>query len=498
MNNGYHLAILVIIFPLLAAIISPLVGRIYQGLSWLIAAITTLACFIISVVMLQAVLEHGRISYWSGGWPPPYGIEVSVDYASIFVLILVSFIAFVGVLFAYKSIAHEIQAHRLPVFYSVYLLFITGLMGIVVTGDIFNFYVFLEITSIAGYTLIALGKNRRALVASFNYVIIGTVGATFILLGIAYLYLMTGTLNMVDMAARLPAVYNTSAVLIGFALLATGLAIKVALFPLHLWLPNAYTYAPSVISAVMAATATKVGAYAFIRIIFTVFTVDFFMALPFQIMDGFLWLSLIAILYGSVMAIAQTDIKKMLAYSSIGQIGYIVLGISLMTTLGLVGALIHILNHALMKGALFLVVGAVVYKAGITTIDGLRGMGKKMPVTMAAFTMGALSMIGVPLTVGFVSKWYLAIASIEVGMWYLVPVILVSSVLTAIYFWRVLDNIYFKGHDGEDIHAPVEMNEAPVMMLLPTLTMAVLCIVFGIIAFAPVSLAENAAIILLR
>lgn len=498
-----HLPVLVIAVPLLVAVIAPVAGRISRALSWYLVAFTTLACFIMSLSLLRTVLEQGRISYWLGGWQPPYGIEYAIDYLNVFVLLVVSFIAFMGTIYARKSVNKEIGEERSHVFYAVYLLFITGLMGIVVTGDIFNMYVFLEITSIAGYALIAIGKRREALIASFNYLVLGTIGATFFLLGIGYLYLVTGTLNIADLAQRLPEIYHTKAVYTAFALFAIGLGIKMAIFPMHTWLPNAYTYAPSVVSAVMAATATKVGAYALIRVMFSVFQPEFFTSMAFQPMYILLALSVLGILAGSILAIAQTDIRKMLAYSSVGQIGYIVLGVSLMSLTGIIGSLMHILSHALMKGALFLAVGAVIYRTGITSIEGFRGLGKKMPLSMAAFTAGALSMIGVPLTVGFVSKWYLAIASIEVGMWYLVPVILVSSLLTVVYFWRVIDNIYFKAAAGEDTGGhgkqpeAVKPLEAPPLMLVPTVTVAVMCIVFGIFASVPVSLAKKAAVFLL-
>ena len=499
-----HLPVLLIVVPLLSALIIPLAGRINRALSWYIATIATGICFVISLSLLQTVLKEGKISYWLGGWAPPMGIEYVIDYLSIFVVIIVTFIAFMVSIYSKKSIELEIDEGRTPVFYAVYLLFITGLMGIVVTGDIFNLYVFLEITSIAGYALIAIGKKRQALMASFKYVVMGTIGATFILLGIGYLYLMTGTLNMAELSQMLPHLYSTNAVLTAFALFAVGLSLKIALFPLHTWLPNAYAYAPSAVSAAMAATATKVGAYALIRILFTIFGVSFMTFGDLNLAHIFLFFSVVAILAGSILAVSQTDIKKMLAYSSVGQIGYIVLGISLMSVTGMIGSLIHILNHALMKGGLFLVVGAVVYKVGITNIEGYKGLGKKMPISMAAFTIGALSMIGVPLTVGFVSKWYLAVASLEVGMWWLLPVILVSSLLTAVYFWRVVDNIYFKteeeepGHGHGHGHHEVKRDDAPAWMLVPTVTVSVLCIVFGILAYAPVALAEKAAVILLR
>lgn len=492
-----ELPILIIVVPLLAAVITPLLGRLRRDLSWWAALLTTFTCFIFSILILQEVLREGGITYWLGGWRPPLGIEYVIDYLNAFVLVIVAFMAFIGSVYAGKSVEQEIEEHRTPFFYAVYLLFITGLMGIVVTGDIFNIYVFLEIASIAGYALIAIGRRREALVASFNYLIVGTIGATLFLLGIGYLYLVTGTLNIADLALRLEGIYHTRAVVTAFVLITVGLCIKIALFPMHTWLPGSYAFAPSVISAVMAATATKVGAYALIRIMFSVYNPGFFTDGSFNINYILLAFSGVAILAGSILAVAQKDIKKMLAYSSVGQVGYIVLGVSLMSITGIVGSLMHILNHALMKGSLFLVVGAVVYRTGITSIEGFKGMGKKMPVSMAAFTIGALSLIGVPLTVGFVSKWYLAVASIETGMWFFVPIILVSSLLTAVYFWRVIDNIYFKPAEGDEAEHGIKSADAPPCMLAPTIAVAVLCLVFGIYASFPVDVAEKAAGILL-
>jgi multicomponent Na+:H+ antiporter subunit D len=224
---------------------------------------------------------------------------------------------------------------------------------------------------------------------------------------------------------------------------------------------------------------------------FTVFSLEFDLFVV-PVTTILLVLASAAIIMGSVLAIAQTNIKRMLAYSSVGQIGYIVLGAALINRTAMTGSLIHILNHALMKGGLFLAVGAVVYRTGIEDVSGLRGMGKKMPLTMAAFTVGALSMIGVPLTVGFVSKWYLAVGAMEAGMWYVVPVILASSLLTAVYFWRIIESIYF---GKPETAAPSA--EAPAGMLIPTLTMAGLCIVFGVAAPVSLSIAKQAAVMLL-
>ncbi|MBE0446928.1 MAG: monovalent cation/H+ antiporter subunit D family protein [Actinobacteria bacterium] len=510
-----HLPILVIVIPLMSAIVIPLVGRINKLFSWYVTVFITLLSFVMSLSLLNTVISAGRISYWLGGWEPPWGIEYAIDYLNAFVLVIVSFIAFIVSLYARRSIEKEIDKSKVTTFYSIYMLFIAGLMGIIVTGDIFNLYVFIEIASLAGYALIAVGKRRDALMASYNYLILGTIAATFILLGIGYLYMVTGTLNMADLREKLPMLYESKVVLTAFAFFTVGLSLKLALFPLHAWLPNAYTYAPSVVSAIMAATATKVGAYAMLRIMFTVFKLEFDLHIV-PVTQILIILSLVAIVAGSVIAIAQTNIKRMLAYSSIGQIGYIVLGAALANQTSMTGSLLHILNHGLMKGTLFLVVGVVVYKLGIEDIAGLKGMGKKMPFTMAAFTIAGLSMIGVPLTVGFVSKWYLATGALSAGMWFIIPIILASSLMTAVYFWRIIEGIYFAAPAG--IHQPafagygnpepesqgskqvdgfLPRDDGPPGLLIPTFILAGLCIFFGIAAFIPVSMAGQAATMLL-
>jgi multicomponent Na+:H+ antiporter subunit D len=318
----------------------------------------------------------------------------------------------------------------------------------------------------------------------------------------------TGTLNIADLQERLPALYHSKMVLAALAFFTVGLSLKLALFPLHAWLPGAYTHAPSVVSCIMAATATKVGVYAMLRIIFGVFRIEFDIHF-IPIANILIVISSMAIIAGSALAVAQTNLKRMLAYSSVGQIGYIVLGAVLANQMAMTGSIIHILNHALMKGALFMVVGCIVYKTGIEDISGLRGMGKKMPFTMAVFTVAGLSMMGVPLTVGFVSKWYIAIGALHAGMGYLIPVIITGSLLSAVYVWRIIVNIYFPEElpehklqyaDGgaETTDHKSQYSEAPWSMLGPTIALAVLCIYFGISATAPLHIAGKAAAMLLQ
>ena len=284
----------------------------------------------------------------------------------------------------------------------------------------------------------------------------GTVGASFYLLGLGFLYIITGSLNMADVRNILPLVQENPAVAAALSLMVIGMGIKMAIFPLHGWLPDAYTYAPSTSSALVAPIGTKIAAYVLIRILFFVFGVEF-VSQELPITDSIAWLSAIGILYGSVMAMAQSEMKRMLAYSSIAQIGYIGLGIGLANPLGYIGAVLHILNHAFMKGSLFLVAANVRRKTGQSNIAKLdASLRKKLPWTMAAFTVAALSMIGLPPTAGFFSKWYLALGAIDRGNWVFLAVILVSSLLNAVYFFRILEKVYLipppAQKTGEDLN----------------------------------------------
>ena len=355
----------------------------------------------------------------------------------------------------------------------------------------FNVFVFLEISSLSSYALIAQGTTRRALTSALQYLVMGTIGGTFILLGIGMIYMVTGTLNIVDMAVQLAAVGPNRTVLVALACIGIGTGIKLAVFPLHIWLPNAYTYAPAIVTAFLAATATKVAYYVLVRFIFGVFGGDFVHVLR---LDAVLMpLAIAAMFVGSFVAIFQDDIKRMLAYSSVAQIGYMVLGLSLASVSGLTGGLVHLFNHAIMKSGLFLVVAAVLLRVGSTRLDAFAGLGRRMPLTMAAFVAGGLSLIGVPLTVGFVSKWYLVMGAFEAGLWPVAVLILLSSLLAVVYIWRVVEVAYFR----EPPEEAAEVKEAPFSLLAPTWVLIGATIFFGVFTSLSVGVASAAARMLL-
>jgi len=477
------LPILLIAIPLLAAFVTPLVGRIRKEFSYVLVLCSLTAQLAIALAVGYRVVTSGPIDYFLGGWDPPWGIVLRIDHLSAMMAILVTAIAWIVAIYSKRSVAKEVPDSEVY-FYTVYLLLVTGLSGIVITGDMFNLYVFLEISSLTAYALIAIG-DKPAPFAAFRYVIMGTIGACFYLLAVGYLYIMTGSLNMADLARILPSLYNTNVVVVAYAFFFIGVAVKVALFPLHTWLPDAYSHAPSAVSALIAPTMTKVAAYVLVRVTLTVFEPSFSIEyLP--IMTILSWMGAIAMIMGSILAIAQSDIKRMLAYSSVAQVGYIVLGIGLANRAGLTGGLLHIVNHAFMKGCLFLVAGSIIYRTGKRNIYKFKDLYRQMPWTMGAFTVAAFSMIGIPPTCGFFSKLYLILGSIEGGQWWFVVFILASSILNLIYFVNVIRHSFFPPDvkaDERDPAPPTEelaRNEAPLSMLVPTVAMAIAIILLGI------------------
>jgi multicomponent Na+:H+ antiporter subunit D len=483
-----HFPILPIILPLIAAPLCILLG--HRQWVWLFSILVSGLSFCVSVSLLLATLDQGVLSYAVGGWEPPWGIEVRIDVASALVLTIVTGISSLVLVYAKDSIAKEIDPSQHTLFYTAHLLCLAGLSGILSTGDAFNLFVFLEISSLATYTLVSLAADKRCLTAAFRYLIMGTIGATFILIGVGMLYMQTGTLNMLDLATRI-AEYDTSRTLnTGLAFILVGVSIKLALFPLHMWLPPAYTHAPSAVSAFLASTATKVAVYVMVRFIFTVFGAEYvFLTMGMDII--LLGLAIVAIFKCSFMATVQSNIKTVLAYSSVAQIGYMILGISLVTSAGLMAGLLHIFNHALMKGALFMAVGAVLLRTGSVDIKAFQGLGKQMPYTMAAFTIAGLSIIGVPLTAGFVSKWYLVTAALEQQHWLVAFIVLVGSLLAVVYIGRILEAAYLKKPSA--ITADKTIKEAPLLMLIPMWILVLANIYFGIDTSLSVSAADAAA-----
>ena len=489
---GEHLAVLEVVLPLFTAPLIVLVRS--RGFAWVATTVVSYACLAIAIALAVQVITAGPISYAIGSWPAPWGIEYRIDALSAFVLVLVSLTASLVAPYAQRSIAAEVAPDRAYLMYAMFCLCLAGLLGITVTGDAFNLFVFLEISSLAMYVLIALGRNRKALVAAYQYMLMGTVGATFYVIGVGLLYLMTGTLNLADMAARLREVEEVRPVLAALAFITVGIGLKLALFPLHQWLPNAYAYAPSMATAFIAATATKVSVYVLLRFYFTVFDpAVIFAELPTR--EAFIALSVAGMLVGSLVALFESDVKRLFAYSSVAQIGYITLGIGLDNQSSLTGSITHLLNHGVTKGAIFVLLGGVALRCGTMSmsVESLSGLGRRMPLTAFGLVIAGLSLIGIPGTAGFVSKWYLIVGALEQGHWWVVAVILAASLIAAAYVWRVVEVAYLRPVSA----GAWREGEAPPGMLAAALAMVILCVYFGFDTTFSVGGAQDAARLLL-
>jgi len=488
-----HMPALQVVVPMLSAPVIVLLRP--RGLAWAAATATSIVAFAIAIALTVTVLDGQDNRYPMGSWPAPYGIELSVDAFSALLLLVVTGASTLALLASRRSLDADIEEERQPLFYAAWLLALAGLAGILVSADAFNIFVFMEISSLASYVLIAGGPDRRALPAVFKYLIMGTIGATFYLVGIGLIYLMTGTLNLADMELRIHEVADQKPILVAAGFITIGLALKAAVFPLHVWLPNAYTYAPNAVTVFLAACSTKVSLYLLLRFDFFVFQtnlVDHDTQFSYFLMP----LAVLAILVASGVALFEQNLKRLLAYSSVAQIGYILLGASLVSLTGLTAGVVHIFNHALAKGTLFLAVACLATRCAGLRLDNISGAAERMPWTMGAFVIAGFSLIGVPGTAGFVSKWTLISAALGEGVigGALIAVIVLGSLMAVVYIWRVVEAAYF----GVAESGGAPLREAPPALLTVTWVAALANLYFGLMPALPMKLASAAAETLLR
>ena len=484
-----HFPVLIIVLPLIAAPLCVIARHSFAA--FIIALLANSGSVLLATAVLCQVLDGSVIHYSLGGWVAPTGIEYYIDTLNGVLLFIISLVSYLALIFAKESIKKEIAQPRHYLFYAGWLMCLVGLLGMVITGDAFNVFVFLEISSLSMYMLIALGKERRqAILAAFRYLMMGSIGASFILLGIGFLYAATGTLNMLDLSERLASVNNSRTVLVGFSFITVGLLIKAAVFPVHSWLANAYQFAPSSVTAFLSGTATKVSLYIFLRFFFHVFGQDYSFA---QMLLGaiLLPLAVVGFFVMSLVAIFQADIRRLLAYSSVAQIGYIFVAIIMASEAGLTAGIIHIVNHAFIKAALFIAVGCIAFRLGSTKIKDMGGLIAYMPWTTSAFIIAGLSLIGIPLTAGFISKWHLISAAIESGWWIIALMILLSSLMAIVYIGKIIEVFCFRSVD--DVASMSAVREAPMSMLVPLWVLVIISLYTGINADVVVSVATQSA-----
>ena len=464
-----HIPVLVVALPLLCAPLCLLLRnpKHLYILSLLVGIVSFVAC----AWMLIYTTDGVEIPYYLGGWVPPFGIAYQVDLLNALVAFLLSIVFLLVFLYIPENFTVELAERNQYPIYSALFIVQAGFTGVVLTDDLFNIYVFLEMASLASYGLTAAKGKSDDLNAAFQYLLLGTLGAVFLLLGIGYLYVLSGTLNLSDLSARIPALLDSKAGLAALVFISVGLLFKSAIFPLHLWLPRVYTHTPSPIGALFSGISSKISLYLLIRFYFDVFGGSTFSA---HLGNILLLLGSLSILFGSFVACRQKYLKRMMAYSSIAQLGYIVVAMGLLSVAGLGAALIHLFNHGIIKCMLFLALGNVVYRMGDCTIAELRGLSKHMPLTTAALVVGGLGLIGIPLTSGFISKWYLIAAALEANAWHIVVVVLAGSLLGLVYVWRLIEAAYFEKGQA------VAVKEAPLNMNITVYVLAAITIYTGI------------------
>ncbi|MCK9525196.1 MAG: monovalent cation/H+ antiporter subunit D family protein [Limnochordia bacterium] len=452
-----HIMPLTILLPLVGVYLILLVGSKYRALARKVALLVTGATFVMVCYITYLVSSHGKLFYYLGGWAPPLGIELQADPITAFLLLTFAGVGFSVILFAYDILPGEINPKVITRYYALYLVLLASLLGIVLSNDFFNIYVFLEISSIAAAALVAINGDKLAMEASIKYLIMSTLGSGTVLMGIAGLYMVTGYLNLDFIAGALPVAYGhyPLTVLMTLAMLTVGIAVKAALFPLHVWLPDAHGSAPTSSSAILSGLVVKVYIAVLLKLLYRVFPLDFITTLPLQ--GSLLVMATLGIFIGSILAIRQKDIKKMLAYSTVAQIGYVFLGIGLFSEKAMVGAIMHVFNHAVMKSMLFLSAGLLIKYSGRRNIADLAGLGRVYPLPMIAFSVGALSMVGIPPLSGFISKWYLGLGALEANQLVFLFVLLLSSLLNGFYYLPIVIAGFFQTETVE-----IQKKEIPI------------------------------------
>lgn len=480
--------LIIIMAPLVAAVLIPWLGQIQKEVPIILSLLSTAVSGVVSFVLAYYVFVHGRISYDLGGWGLPWGIELAGDYISVILVITVSWIGFLAIIYSRAYVRNLLFQPKQQVFYySLFCMLIGAMLAFLLAGDLFTMFVYLSVFSLSGVALIAISGENQAIWASFRYLLLSTTSGIFVLLGIAFLYYFVGTVNLVELSRRLGGITHAASVVTALSLIILGFSIKSALFPLHVWMPDAHAYAPSPVSAMLSGLVIEMGAYGMVRAIFFLF----------QLKGGgdigvvLCWMAAVAILYGAIAANFQQDLKLIFAYSSVSQIGYIIMGISLASSFGLLGGLLHIVNHAVMKSALFLCAGALFYKTGWRTLRQLEGMGKQMPFTAGALALVGIAMIGVPPACGFVSEWYICLGAIEADRTVFAIIMLLGSVLSTVYYLRIVNSLFFKLPNNNSSSA-IAIDEAPLSMLMPIWILALSAVGLGLFNRLPVLWFEKA------
>jgi multicomponent Na+:H+ antiporter subunit D len=460
---------LFVAIPLGLAFVMLLLGRLSRFLPDVLGNAATLALAVLSCAMINAPV----LVYKVGGWEPvdgiPIGIYLVLDGFAVLMLLIVNVIGFVVSVY---SIEYMRKYTDKPRFYTLFLLMMAGMNGVVISGDMFNLFVFVEIAAIASYALVAFGTEAEELEAAFKYQVMGTVASAFILVGIAVLYSLTGTLNMADVGRVIQEQGQSQGVLFAGALFLMGFGLKAAMMPFHAWLPDAHPSAPAPISAMLSGVLIKaIGVYALCRIFFNVIGRNLTTSYVLMAIGA---LSMIA---GVFLAIGQWDMKRLFAYHSISQMGYVIMAVGIGTPLAILGGLFHLMNHATFKSLLFLNSGAVVYSTGNRDLQKMGGLNQRMPVTGATSLVASMSIAGIPPFNGFWSKLIIILAAVDAGYYGLAALAVLGSIMTLASFLKVQRYAFF----GKLRTVWEKTREAPVFMCSAMILLAVLCAAMGLL-----------------
>ncbi|SDK95759.1 complex I subunit 5 family protein [Natronincola ferrireducens] len=475
--NSIHFPVYILLLMLLTAVIIP-VGKNIFDLKFKASIMGVLGVtWVLALTTLIHVMRNGGYRYNFGNWPSSIGIEFIIDEFSAMMTFVIITMSILVLIYSLRDIEHEISAVQITRYYTLVFLLLFSMIGITLTNDLFNLYVFMEILSLTSCGIISIKKKKENLLATLKYLMLGTIGSVSVLMGIALLYMVTGNLNMTEnykIIAETWQLYPRN-ILIALGFVLTGFGIKAAVFPLHSWLPDAHSTAPTPSSALLSGLVVKVYVFAAMKLLFRVVGIEIIDTI--NVPQFITYFAVTGMIMGSVFAIGQKDIKRLLAYSSVAQIGYIFLGLGLGTVQGFSAALFHVVTHALMKSALFLSAGAIIYKKGKRDIREFEGIGYEMPITMIVFSIAALGMIGIPGINGFMSKWYLSFAVLEAGKPIYLLLILVSSFLNAVYYLPIIITAFLR--ESKERKNEMIMDGLPRTMTVPMVIIASLCIVIG-------------------
>lgn len=468
------LPIWVVIFPIFMSIVifaaSKRSEKLRDGLSIATAVVT----FLLVAAMYPVIMAGEEIAYTLFDILPNLGISIRVDILSFSLALLSSFVWMLVSIYSIDYMSHEHGGDR---YFPILIFTLGSCLGIFIAGDFFTLFIFFELMSLISYVLVIHEETPEALRAGYKYLIMTIIGGLALFFAIIITFEVAGTVSL-----GMGTLIKTPSTLAFLAFLSflIGFGMKAGMFPLHVWLPDAHPVAPSPASALLSGIMLKTGAYGLLRVLFHVYNIPLIKDARWNVLLGVV--AVITIILGSAVALTQEDLKRRLAYSSIGQMGYVILGMALLTERALIGDVFHIFSHALMKSTLFLAAGAIIWKTGLRNINDLHGIGKKMPVTMGAFTIAALAMIGIPPLNGFLSKWTLSLGALDAGAPYYVVVLLVSSLLNGLYYLPIIIAAFFGGEESELglEHSHPSYSEASYRMIIPVAILGLGCLVFGL------------------